>query len=87
MCDITLINQYANTYEYEEDCNHDEGVLHLVEGSDNGTETTFTMSGTDTDSGQIIGTIDVPNSEKISPSKLFKYIAKTVKGLLCPSCL
>ena len=87
MCDITLVNQYANTYEYEEDCNQDEGVLHLVEGSDNGTHTDFAMTGTDTDGQEIDDSISVPNAEKINPSKLFKYIAKTLKGLLCPSCL
>ena len=86
MCNINLINQYASTSEFE-DCNNDEGILHLLEGADDGENTTFTMSGSDTSGGAITGDIDVPNSSKVSPSKLFWFIAEKAKEILCPNCV
>jgi len=86
MCNISLDNQYASTYEYSEDCNNDEGTLHLAEGADNGETTTFTMSGSNTLSDQISGTIDVPNTEKVSPSKIFWWVVGQAKEILCPDC-
>ena len=89
MCEIT-VDQISGELPYFSadfsDCNGSGGGVHLeliAETSQNGV---YSINGNATDSSTINDEILVPNSQRINPTKVFNYIAKKLKEVLCPSC-
>ncbi len=46
----------------------------------------YIYTGTNTEGEENSGSVVVPNSERLNPTKVFYYIAKKIKEVLCPKC-
>jgi hypothetical protein len=86
MCDINLQEIQGNLDAFTasfEDCNGNAGVANfeLLEGN------IYAVNGTATDDSQFSTEIEAPQLSGYNPTKVFKYIAKKLKEILCPTCM
>lgn len=92
MCDIVLNNitesPYSFTADFSDCTNSHHGSVNVDLISEDSTAQTGTFSivGTATDGSSVSEEETVPDAERINPSKVFKYIAKKLKEVLCPNC-
>lgn len=92
MCDITIVEVNGTSDEFEaifEDCNAEQASVQVVllgEVPEN-QGGKYSIIGTATDGSPIEQEIIVPNSERINPTKVFKWVAKKLKKYLCPTCM
>lgn len=69
-----------------QDCNKFEGSINcylLFESRKNGL---YSIQGRNTKDKLYEAEILVPNSERINPTKVFKWVAKKLKEIICPTC-
>jgi hypothetical protein len=90
MCEILLLDIGGEDSDFFqatfEDCNQFEGNIDcslLFESPKNGL---YSIKGISTDGKLYEAEILVPNSERINPTKVFKWVAKKLKEVLCPTC-
>ena len=86
MCDINLQEIQGNLDSFTasfEDCNGNTGAANfeLLEGN------IYAINGTATDNSPINTEIEAPELSGYNPTKVFKYIAKKLKEILCPTCM
>ena len=91
MCNVSLIGTPTGDTEAFnadfEDCNQNTGDIYanlLFASVNNGM---YSVSGNATDGSGYSEEILIPNAERINPTKVFKYIAKKLKEVLCPTCM
>lgn len=81
MCEITLSNIQGQTADIS-DCSGNMGQLsytHVEEG-------VYHFYGAATDGTPVDFNDSVPAESGISPAKVFKFIIKKAKEILCPTC-
>jgi hypothetical protein len=87
-CDITQTYNNGTYYDFEGcsssvtgDCD-----ITLIDELENG-DGLYSVTGTATDGSNIDEEIIIPAAERVNPSKVFKWVAKKLKDVLCPSCM
>lgn len=91
MCDITLNQPPTGTLENftsdYSDCQGNTGSVQLERIAQTTKNGVYAVTGTATDGSQIDEEVLVPNSEQINPTKVFQWVAKKLKEVLCPTCV
>lgn len=86
MCAITLTGESNDRYDYKS-CQDNIGYADINFVEQIGEFQKYSVTGEDTQGDPFDEEVTVPNEETVSPSKLFKYIADTIKSVLCPECV
>ena len=90
MCDITAkeISGEINNFEAVfENCKNEYGFIEVVLLKKKDKGCLYSIVGSATDETPIKEDKIIPNSHRINPSKVFKWIAKKLKDILCPTCM
>lgn len=92
MCDIILTSIQGSTESIEsefEDCNGLSGemTITLISELPQNQAGLYQVSGFATDGTEISEEVIVPNSERINPTKVFKWVVKKLKEIVCPTCM
>lgn len=82
-CDITVSNIQGQTADITGCNSSQQGQLSYTHVEDD----LYHFTGSATDGTPLDFEDTVPAQDSVSPSKLFQYIAKKAKELLCPQCM
>lgn len=89
MCDVNLLNTSGNADSFSadyEDCNQVIGNAQIDEIFATNSNVLYSVNGVNTSGASFSDEILVPITEAINPTKVFNYIAKKIKEVLCPTC-
>jgi hypothetical protein len=92
MCSIKQQSISGNTDDFTADFSdcleyaYGEVTCVVIEELPGGAAT-YSITGYATDNAPVEEQEDVPASERLNPSKVFKWIADKLKETLCPTCM
>lgn len=95
LVDLQLQTTYAE-FKNSENEDYDQGAINFDLPTYNSTTEKYevrNISGTDTDGETISSTTlsddedEMSASDRLNPTKVFWWVVKKAKGLLCPSCM
>jgi len=91
MCNITILEIEGNVDSFNcifTDCENNNGQFQfeLQKELPQNQAGHYIYSGSSTDGAETTGSVIVPNTMRINPTKVFNYVVKKLKEILCPTC-